>query len=532
MNERYDDEQEWNNGCPPEADADQEERERVAAFSGWGISLALHALVAMILLFVVVASKLIPVYPASQVSEITPPPPPPEIDRPVNTIDDPRTEVVADVQDDEPLIEQLDVQVEKLETEEPEIDELQRPKGRLEAKARSETGETGAFMAIGPGGDNSGAYGHRRGGGRQLAVGTWGGSRGSENAVEAALRWFQRHQSPNGQWDVDGYPVNCERDGPRCEPGANRSGADEAVTGYALMCYLGAGYDHRIENPYRETIKKALGWLVQVQGEDGGWGRNYENGVCAMALAQAYAMTMDPTLREPAQKALDLLRERQGPGEGKDAYGGSGWNYVNHGGERNDSSVTGWCVMAMKSGKAAGLDTKGGLEGAKWWLEKAWKATNPNWEQLDPYTDKSQFPYTFNELNNDIRRDNLSCVGALCAVFLDHHAGDPMLETLTNDILDRHLDKSRSWPTDSYYLYYNTLAVFQNGGEKWQRWNQVVRDMLVDSQRRENDCFDGSWDPQGAGGHGIAKVGRTLVTAYACLSLEVYYIYLPVGLER
>ena len=252
-------------------------------------------------------------------------------------------------------------------------------------------------MAIGGGGGSAGAFGNRSGGGKKRALGRFGGSKASESAVDAALKWFKRHQSPNGQWDVDGYPVNCQEAGPKCEPGKDRKGADAAVTGYAVLCFLGAGYDHKTPNKFQQTVKRGLDWLVANQNGEGGWGRNYENGVCSMALCEAYAMTNDPALREPAQKSLDHLRDRQNPGAGKDSYGGSGWDYTSPKPSRNDSSVTGWCVMAMKSGKAAGLDTHGGLEGAKWWLDEAWKATNPGWENLDPYEDASQFPYTFNE---------------------------------------------------------------------------------------------------------------------------------------
>ena len=124
-----------------------------------------------------------------------------------------------------------------------------------------------------------------------------------KSAVDAALKWFKRHQSPNGQWDVDGYPVNCQEAGPKCEPGSNKKGGDEAVTGYAVLCFLGAGYDHKTPNKFQQTVKRGLDWLVQNQNGEGGWGRNYENGVCSMALAEAYAMTNDPALREPAQKA-------------------------------------------------------------------------------------------------------------------------------------------------------------------------------------------------------------------------------------
>ena len=67
--------------------------------------------------------------------------------------------------------------------------------------------------------------------------------------------------------------------------------------------------------------------------------------------------------------------------------------------------------MAMKSGKAAGLDTHGGLEGAKWWLDEAWKATNPNWENLDPYKTLA-VPVHLRRSRQRPSGKHLACVGA------------------------------------------------------------------------------------------------------------------------
>ena len=204
------------------------------------------------------------------------------------------------------------------------------------------------------------------------------------------------------------------------------------------------------------------------------------------------------------------------------------WDYTAPKVTRNDSSVSGWNVMALKSAKASGLDVAEGLDGAERWLTGAWEAANPNHASLTAY-DQSQFPYTWNAQTDAVKMHNgsLTCVGALSAVFLGRNAGDTMLESMANWISANQTP--RAWPTDTYYMYHNTLTMFQLGKNdpRWLEWNGTVRDMLVDNQRVEGDvsCLTGSWDPDGAGGRKISQVGRTLVTAYSVLSLEVYYRY-------
>ncbi|MBA3708700.1 MAG: hypothetical protein H0W83_07780 [Planctomycetes bacterium] len=252
-----------------------------------------------------------------------------------------------------------------------------------------------------------------------------------------------------------------------------------------------------------------------------------------MALAEAYGMTGDPALKTPAQHGVDTILARQNrdlkPGAAKgdaksDPYAAFGWDYA-EATTRNDSSVTGWNVMALKSALAAQLNIGNGLEGAKCWLERTWKLTNPDWAKLDPYKGESLFPYGLMSDTDKIYYHPLECVGAVCAVYLGHHAGDVMLETLANTIMTKQTPAA--YPCNTYFMYYNTLTMFQVGGERWKTWNGRVRDLLVNAQRKGNGCFDGSWDWDGTEfpGH---QIGRVLSTAYCCLSLEVYYRYAQV----
>ncbi|NRA37443.1 MAG: terpene cyclase/mutase family protein, partial [Planctomycetes bacterium] len=433
---------------------------------------------------------------------------------------------------DTPIVTDLDVPVEEMETEDPVEEEAVEPKGREEAVSTAEAGGAMAFMAIGAGGGASGAYGSRTGGGKKRAVGANGGSKASESSVNAALLWFKKHQTTDGPskgvWDVDAYMDNCQ-EAPKCEPGTSHTAdggdGDSACTGYATLCFLGAGYDHKTPGKFKNTVAMGIEWLKTNQQDSGAFGkagRNYENGVCTMAICEAYAMTMDPGLKDCAQKAVNNLLENQGKTD-KYEYG-LGWDYKAPKPTRNDSSVTGWCVMALKAAKSGGLDVGNGWEGSKAWLDAAWKAANPG---VDPTTlgsdSMSTFCYTYDAVADTAKGGKLECVGALCAIFLGKKPGDGMLDSLINKIMDKQVPQG--YPTNTYFMYYNTLNIFQYGGDKWKDWNAQVRDMLVEAQHgKGTGCFNGSWDFEGTKFHGH-EVGRLLSTAYCCLCLEVYYRY-------
>ncbi len=392
-----------------------------------------------------------------------------------------------------------------------ELLEAAIPQGREAAIAESELGGSGAFFAIGAGGGAAGMFGSRSGGGRQRAVGRGGGSKGSESTVDAGLRWLKKHQQPNGMWDPVQYPANCTEE-PKCEAGQGGSDDTVALTGQALLAFLGAGYDHKTPNKHRPAVQKGIDALLSLQQADGGLGGTVESQALATtALAEAYAMTSDPALRKPAQAGVDrLLALRLAVADGKPLAWGRA--------PAIDTHATLQAVMALKSAHAAGLNAGDGLERAKLWLEGAWQAANPGWKTLDPYQDATAFPAHW--VPDGTISGSEAEAGATAAVFLGHRSGDQLLETLANTIgrttpAERAAAPRRTW--------LGTLAMFQVGGEHWKRWNTAVRDALVLSQRKGDGCFDASWDPPVQTGR-----GRLQSTVHALLSLEVYYAYAPI----
>jgi hypothetical protein len=86
-----------------------------------------------------------------------------------------------------------------------------------------------------------------------------------------------------------------------------------------------------------------------------------------------------------------------------------------------------------------------------------------------------------------------------------------------------YLSETPPTPNNIYYDYYATQVLHHWGGEPWAKWNEVMRDQLVDTQIQEGDAA-GSWRP--AGDHAGAG-GKLYQTTLSIMTLEVYYRYMP-----
>ena len=176
-----------------------------------------------------------------------------------------------------------------------------------------------------------------------------GGTSESLAAVHRGLKWLFDHQHPDGYWSLHRFYQQT--------PGRDYGGAggfecDVAATGFALLPLLGDGHTH-FSGEYQAAVGRGLKWLLRQQKPDGELsgkigrdGRMYAHAIAAIVLCEAYGMTKDPQLHDPAQRALDFIVGAQHKSSG-------GWRYNPQ--QSADTSVVGWQVMAMKSGQMAAL---------------------------------------------------------------------------------------------------------------------------------------------------------------------------------
>jgi hypothetical protein len=336
---------------------------------------------------------------------------------------------------------------------------------------------------------------------RKALVASRGGSKETEEAVALALIWLSQHQNADGSWSID------HRKGGACQGRCSHPGQPDncniAATSLALLPFLGAGQTHKV-GKYQKNVQAGLYYLVNRMkvGPNGGdlsyepGGNMYGHGLASIALCEAYAMTQDRGLAAPAQQAINFIVYAQDPV-------GGGWRYAPK--MPGDTSVVGWQLMALKSAHLAYLNVPPQtIKGAVNFLNTVQVDSGAGYGYVDPG-----------------RGLATTAIGLLCRMYLGWKHDDPALERGIE-----FLGRQGPSPTNMYYNYYATQAMIQYEGEPWKKWNDKMKPQLVNSQAK-NGHETGSWyfDERG---HVTERGGRLYCTSMACMTLEVYYRFLPI----
>ena len=345
----------------------------------------------------------------------------------------------------------------------------------------------------------------------------------TEAAIHLGLEFLARYQAADGSWTLTGFDRESTQH-------ISQLDSDTAATGMALLAFQGAGYNHR-EFKYARQIDHAIQWLIENQSDDGGLYvqsdnksdnacRLYSHGIAALALTEAYGMTQDTRLKEPAQKALDYIIATQDPRKG-------GWRYFDEPGKKSaDTSVSGWMMMALQSGRLAGLKVDDGVfDGVADWLDVAADPENESLYRYNPYARDSK---GVSRIQGRKPTPSMTAVGLLMRIYSGWDQQDPRLIAGAEYLLETQLpNDSTPIQRDTYYWYYATQVMKYVDGPQWNKWNNKLRPLLLRSQEKSGDLA-GSWHPyQPVPDRWGAFGGRIYVTAMNLLSLEVRHRMLP-----
>ena len=332
----------------------------------------------------------------------------------------------------------------------------------------------------------------------------------TEAAVLKALRWLKHTQKPGGFWD---------------------GGSAPAMTGFAVLTYLAHGETPGQSKEFGYTVQKAIEYLLgaieydgdgRAKGFKGQDGNQYAFPIATYALSEAYGMTHNPDIKYAAEACLKRIVDNQSST--------GGWDYkLNKSSNRDDTSLGGWCIQALKAGKMAGLHPDGLDE----CIRKAISCLKTR-----SYDEKIGFKYTADSKGGG----GLAGVGCLAMQLLGYGKEPEVRNALgvMRDWLPSFDPIPGTSKSPQYYCYYASQCKYQAGmaksagksdAELWKKWNLEMKKLyppsIITLDEKIEDA-NGKLQEMGYWQNKDAHVNsKTMGTCLAALQLMVYYRYLP-----
>lgn len=327
--------------------------------------------------------------------------------------------------------------------------------------------------------------------------------------VREGLSWLAEAQEPLGFWDCDRFGGHEQH--------------DVEVTALALLSYL-AEDGLRPGSPWRRRLQAGLAWLGSQQvtdpsgREDGRIGTPrhkdfiYGHTIATLAMVEAYGLSGDETLRDPAQRAVRYLENYR--------RAGHGWGYEPRSSGGN-SAVTAWAGHTLVAAQEFGLELKDGtLDAVRGWFRRVTEeptgrvATSRDGESL-----------RWGSGGGSTAPAGEALIAASLSLHLllgDQPSHSPVLDRQVERlVLDPPVWDDESTRVDFHHWFYSSQALRQIEGEAAEGWRAALLDALAEG-RSAGDDQGGSWSPVE---DRDLPGGRVYATAMALLSLQAPYRY-------
>jgi hypothetical protein len=306
----------------------------------------------------------------------------------------------------------------------------------------------------------------------------------TQAAIDKGLAWLADRQGDDGAFGDSRSTLGYHR--------------NVAVVSLAGMAFLSSGSTPG-RGPYGQHVGRAASYVLAATDESGficdpahtSHGPMYDHGFATLFLAECYGMSPDSEIRDKLSRAVKLIVSTQNLD--------GGWRYQPKASEA-DISVTICQVMALRAARNAGIFVP-----------------NETIDRTIDYVKRSQnadggFMYM---LTGGESRFPRSAAGVVALYSAGIYEGDEIKRGL--EYLAQHppaAEDFRAHTHTMYGQYYAVQAMWQAGGEHWQKWYPAVHDVLL---RLQQD--DGSW---------MDLICPEYGTAMACIILQMPNNYLPI----
>jgi len=322
-------------------------------------------------------------------------------------------------------------------------------------------------------------------------------------AVDKALLFLARNQAANPTHDGSF---------------ADWNGQTNAVAGLAGMAFLAKGYRPGVA-PYGDVINATIDYILATPTESGylggRGGKMYGHGIATLYLSEVSGM-VDPARQEKIDRVLAralkvILDAQKVPREKPEENGG--WRYEPDS-KDSDISVTGWCLMALRSARLNGAAVpEQAIHDAVGFIDRC-RRGDDNGFRYNPTADwwYARRGYWVRNPSTPAR----TAAALLCRELTGHHADE--VNRLAADYLIKATQPGTLLNNEghhAYGTYYAAQGMFQIGGEHWEQFGEVMYQYLLAKQQS-----NGSWY--------LENKGEVYPTAMYTLALTVSYRQLPI----
>ena len=322
-----------------------------------------------------------------------------------------------------------------------------------------------------------------------------------DRSVDRALEFLARERAAN-----------------RVAGGAFRGkhGETNAVAGLVGMAFLSKGHTPR-SGPYSYMIRTCIDYVLATPAKNGylgvRGGQMYGHGIATLFLSEVSGMVGPARQRRidaVLPKALKVILDAQRVPKAEAMYHG-GWRYEPTG-NTSDISVSGWCLLALRSAKANGAPVPvSSIRDAVGFINRCVRGDDGGF-QYNPKAD-----WWYGRRGYWVRNPSTPArtgVGILCRELTGHHAD--AINTKAADYVLRSI-KGKFLPEAhiEYATYYCSQAMFQLGGKYWEEFAPAMYKYLLPRQQAS-----GAWRTK--------DYGEVYPTAMFVLALTVSHRQLPI----